>query len=394
MGWKGSLIEAPLWVAGRLRPSGIDPRRNAPREILVLRPNDFGDLLTTTPIFEALRRRFPSTRLIAGVGRWGRAVLENNPFVDEIAEIDAPWHNKIIQDQSLRNALRFIWRSEQVEALRRQDGFDVGIDVLGSHLGLMLMLRAGVRHRIGVRGYRGGWSGCHAHIEFTPNIHVARAALAQAELIGARDLPEARPQLYLTDAERRLATGIWLERTSANQRPVRLLVGCAAGLPDKSWAPEAMGAALAQIAGSLPESDIILIGGPAEEARAAQVIAHSGADAGVRSMVGRTSLRTTFALAEQADVVITNSSMLLHVAAAFRRPTVAVLGGTVANAKGHDVVWGYPAPYSSVGPADAAPGEPAPTWPEVDQVVRAVLDKVREYVDVRSNAVLSVSGFD
>ena len=57
MGWKGSLVEVPVWLAGKLRPSSIDPLAQAPRDILVLRPNDLGDLLSTTPLFEALRRR-------------------------------------------------------------------------------------------------------------------------------------------------------------------------------------------------------------------------------------------------------------------------------------------------------------------------------------------------
>lgn len=160
MGWKSLLIETPVWLMGRFYPPRFDPDRDTPREILVLRPNDFGELLTTTPLFEALRKRFPTTRLIAGVGNWGRPILENNPFVDEIVEIDAPRNNKLVEDRSHGNVLRFLWKSPQVAALRARGGFDVGIDVLGSYMGALLMMRMGVRYRIGVRGYRGGWSGC------------------------------------------------------------------------------------------------------------------------------------------------------------------------------------------------------------------------------------------
>jgi ADP-heptose:LPS heptosyltransferase len=387
MGWKGALLEMPLWAVGRFRPSGIDPARHAPREILVLRPNDFGDLLTTTPLFEALRRRFPATRLIAGIGGWGRAVLENNPFVDEIIEIDAPWNNKVVRNQSLTDGLRYIWGSAQVAALRQRGGFDVGVDVLGSHMGVMLMLRAGVRHRVGVRGYRGGWSACQAHIPFRVDVHVARAALRQAELLGATDLPEPRPQLYLTNAERAQATQIWQETALSTLRPshtpLRLLVGCAAGLPDKTWPAQSLGAALREVslalAGGPQELEILLVGSTADEPRAAQVIAASGATR-VRSMVGQTSLRTTFALAAQADVVLTNPSMLLHVAAAFRRPTVAVLGGTFADTQAHDALWGYAPPYRSIGPATPVPGNGAASWPTVDQVVAAVLSELQHRV--------------
>jgi ADP-heptose:LPS heptosyltransferase len=80
-----------------------------------------------------------------------------------------------------------------------------------------------------------------------------------------------------------------------------------------------------------------------------------------------------FALAEEADVVLTNSSMLMHVAAAFRRPTVAVIGGSVTNPEKHDAIWGYPPPYRSVSPEQDVAGRPAQNWPSVERVVQAVL---------------------
>lgn len=387
MGWKGLLVEVPLWALGRLLRSDLDPARRPPREILVLRPNDFGDLLTSTPIFEALRRRFPASRIIAGVGGWGRAIVENNPYVDEIVEIDAPWNNKFVADQSWRNVIRYIGGSAQVQALRERGGFDVGIDVLGSHVGTLLMMRLGVRYRVGVRGYRGGWSACDRYIRFSPQVHVARAALAQAELLGASTLPEARPQLYLTAAERAEACQVWRAGSGSQRPPLRLLVGCAAGHRNKSWPREALGAALGELARACVERqlDVVIVGGAADRACAEEVIAASGAAGKIRSLAGQVSLRATFALTEQADVVLTNSSMLLHVAAAFRRPTVAVLGGALADAAAHDTVWGYPPPYTSVARSRPPPGDEGgkcdehaqaqafSNWPSVDQVVQAVL---------------------
>jgi ADP-heptose:LPS heptosyltransferase len=41
-------------------------------------------------------------------------------------------------------------------------------------------------------------------------------------------------------------------------------------------------------------------------------------------------------------LVICNSSMAMHVAAAFRRPSVVVLGAHFASASQHQRQWGYP----------------------------------------------------
>jgi ADP-heptose:LPS heptosyltransferase len=376
MGWKDLLIETPVWMIGRFYRPRFDPRRDTPREILVLRPNDFGELLTTTPLFEALKKRFPNTRVIAGVGSWGRPIVENNPFVDEIIEIDAPWNNKLVEDRSHRNVLRFLWRSPQVAALRARGGFDVGIDVLGSYMGSLLMMRAGVRYRIGVRGYRGGWSACQAYIDFARR-QCGRAALAQGELLGVTVLPEARPQLFLTDDERARAAVIWQAGTVPGRRTVRLIAGVGAGVATKAWDADQLGAALAQVAHRVDQAgdacDVVIVGSMADQARAAEAIAAAGPGVPVRSLAGQLPLRVVFALAEEADVVLTNSSMLMHVAAAFRRPTVAVIGGSVTNPEKHDAIWGYPPPYRSVSPEQDVAGRPAQNWPSVERVVQAVL---------------------
>ena len=370
MGLKGIPVEGAVWLANRMF-QGKTALPLAPKEILVLRPNDFGDLLTTTPIFEALRRRFPSTRLIAAVGGWGRPLLDHNPFVSEVVDLDAPWNNKVVKDQSWAAAYRFIKESEQVRLLRERGGFDVGIDVLGSHVGAALMMRLGIRYKVGVRGYRGGWSACDRYINFSTKVHVSRAALAQAELLGAKDLPEARPQIFLSDSERTEAARLWGRRPSPTH--IRVLVGSGGGLEEKCWSPEAWGQAIAGFmayaASKYRTVEVLLVGGPTDRERAARVLSTSGS--GPRSVCGETSLRTTFALAEQADLVLTNPSMLLHVAAAFRRPTVAVLGGIYSDPLEHDILWGYPEPYSSV--ASKTPG----SWPAVDDVLTEIIARAQ-----------------
>jgi ADP-heptose:LPS heptosyltransferase len=374
MAWKGTLIEGPLAVASRVAaPWG--PLPVSPREILVIRPNDLGDLHTTTPAFAALRVRFPSSKIVAAVGAWGTPVLAENPNVDEVVELDAPWNNKFVADQSWSAVARFLSSSEQVRSLRRRGGFDIGIDVLGSHIGALLMMRVGVRYRVGVRGYRGGWSACQQYIQFSDQVHVARATLDQVALLGATQLPDAIPQLFLSEAERRDAERLWGERT---QGRARLIVGCGGGLPGKCWPVEQMAHALSALAekSSPHESaamDVIVVGGPADRDRGSRIVELSGG--AVRSLCGETTLRSTFALCAAADTVLTNASMLSHTAAAFRRPTVVVLGGMHQDRAAYDRLWGYSAPYLSIGPVSAA--EHQRGWPDVDAVVGAVKSSLR-----------------
>jgi len=51
----------------------------APRRLVVLKSCCLGDALEATPLIGALRRAYPDARLVAGVGRWSRPALCNNP---------------------------------------------------------------------------------------------------------------------------------------------------------------------------------------------------------------------------------------------------------------------------------------------------------------------------
>ena len=54
------------------------------KKILVIRRDNIGDLLCTTPLFSALRARFPDARIDALVNSYNRPVLERNPDIDHV----------------------------------------------------------------------------------------------------------------------------------------------------------------------------------------------------------------------------------------------------------------------------------------------------------------------
>jgi heptosyltransferase-3 len=55
-----------------------------PRRFLIVRRDNIGDLVCTTPLFDALRTAFPGARIAALVNTYNAAVLAGNPAVDEV----------------------------------------------------------------------------------------------------------------------------------------------------------------------------------------------------------------------------------------------------------------------------------------------------------------------
>jgi len=341
MGWKGSLFEIPIWVSGKIAPS----QRQLPEQpasIFVLRNNDIGDLLAITPLFDALRRRFPNARLTAGIGDWNRDILANNPYVTDVLPVNAPWNNKFVTPQSALNQLRYVRHSPEARAIREQH-FEVGIDILGSHVGALLLMQARIPYRLGVRGYRGGHSAMQQNVLFRDDQHVGRAAVRFAELLGAIDLPECRPQLFLTPAEEAVGEQSWNRRPDS--KPRRIVIGPGGGLAEKCW-PLASYVELAKWVSASVGAELIIVGGKQDFEAGERIIAELPT---AKNLAGKLALRETFAVVKAADAVMCNGSMLMHVAAAFRLPTVVLLGACFNSAKEHDQQWGYAGTCQSLG---------------------------------------------
>jgi ADP-heptose:LPS heptosyltransferase len=354
MSWKRTLLESQVWAWARFIAPSAPKGTLEPKKIFVLRNNDIGDLLIITPIFEALKRRFPNAWIAAGIGKWNTDVLKGNPFIDEIIEINAPWANKYTSGQGLRSVLTYIFRSPESNRLKNS-GFDVGFDILGSHFGSMLLMRANIRLRLGVKGYRGGYSATYKWIEFDPAVHVGKAALSMAGLLGVSDAIENRPRLYLDDEELKFGERTWRDLENGD-RSLRVLVGPGGGFPAKCWPATEFRDLVSKLEHD-QGSHAIIVGGSADSDLGQFVSSKS--DGRATSLCGKLTLRQTFALAATCDLVIANSSALMHIAAAFSKPTAVTLSDYYASASAHDRLWGYPGTCKSLG---IEPGVRSSIW--------------------------------
>lgn len=95
--------------------------------ILVIRRDNIGDLVCTTPMIHALRKRFPKARICVLVTSYNRQVVENNPDIDAVYAYMKAKHRE--EGQSV---LGVYWgRLRLMRELRRQR-FDYAI-IGGAH---------------------------------------------------------------------------------------------------------------------------------------------------------------------------------------------------------------------------------------------------------------------
>jgi heptosyltransferase-2 len=200
-----------------------------------------------------------------------------------------------------------------------------------------LLRRAGIPNRYGVRGYAGGDTWCEACVDFREDRKVAEAGLAFLELLDAKVEIEPRPRIFLTDREKQEAENRWGERKSESKR---IIIAPGGGFPEKCWGNDKF-SKLAHLFVEQTVHKIAIIGSSEDRCR----IPTSDLSAKAQRMenfCGELSLRQSAAMVAKSDFVITNSSLPMHLAGAFRIPSLTLLGEWYDSAKLHYKQWGYP----------------------------------------------------
>ena len=329
MGIKRTLAEAFLSLCKifvRRKRAELAP------SIFVLRNNDLGDVLVITGLFRALREVFPHSKITVGVGDWANELLQENPNISQVVSCNAPWHNKFTGKHNLFKAARYIFTSQEAKDLRAAQ-YDIGIDVLGSAYGSLLLMRMGVPVRLGRVGYAGGQSGATSVIPSSMDESVSVNALRFAQLLAGRAV-EGRPQIFLTDAELARSRERWAS-IDEDASHLRIALCPGAGLPHKRWPVERF----SELVSALGSEWCGFVLGDLKEIALGTKTIEDGKN--WQNLCGKTSLRESAAIVSQCDVVVCNSSFVMHLAAALSKTCIVILNRTF-DAHGHRVLWETP----------------------------------------------------
>jgi heptosyltransferase-2 len=292
------------------------------RRALVIAPNWIGDALMAQPLFSLLKKMHPRIVIDAVAPSWVAPVLERMPEMHDVYATGLA-HGKL---QLLRR-----W---QLASDLRETGYDAAYVLPNSLKSALIPWMAGIPLRIGYTGEsrygllnvrhanpgkkeRPPMVGQYAALAYTPG---AKLPFSQDGREGTTPFPVPR-----LDADPNEAARVSARFNLDNRAPLVVFCPGAEYGPAKRWPPEHF-AALAQfIAQSFPYARIVALGSP-KDAPIAQTIAERAPN--VRNLCGQTSLGEACALISRASAVVTNDSGLMHVAAALRRPLVAVFGST------------------------------------------------------------------
>lgn len=115
-------------------------------KILVIRRDNIGDLVCTTPLIRALREKFPAARICALVNSYNLPILRNNPDLDELYAYTKAKHRPAGQ-----SVINVYWHRLRLMVRLRNERFDYAI-IAGARFlprALRIARLAGPSHIIG-----------------------------------------------------------------------------------------------------------------------------------------------------------------------------------------------------------------------------------------------------
>ncbi|WP_440480601.1 lipopolysaccharide heptosyltransferase II [Ramlibacter tataouinensis] len=271
-----------------------------PMNSLVIAPQWIGDAVMTEPLLRRLNAR--GERLAVGAVPWVAPVYRAMPQVDEVVEL--PFQHGGLQ-----------WAARRRLGRELRGRFDSAYVLPNSFKSALLPLLAGVPRRVGYLGE----SRYGVLTQRLPNPRGKPPMVAfYSALSGERDGLEAdRPQLHVPEsaiAESLGAQGV------ARGGYVVFAPGAEFG-PSKRWPAEHYAALAAGLG-----RPVLLLGSGKDAPVCEEIVA--GAPGHCRNLAGRTSLMQAFALIAGAGAMVSNDSGLMHVAAAFGVPQVALFGSS------------------------------------------------------------------
>lgn len=275
-------------------------------KILVRAPNWLGDAVMSTAAIKALRDHYPEARIDL-LGSPGSApVFMSFPYIDKL---------HIFRKEGLGSILR-------LARVLRRERYDAAILLQNAIEAAILARLAGIGQLYGYRtdGRRLLLSASVPADAQARSLHHAEYYVHMLRGLGLCAADACADRLVLhADAGIRRA-GLRL----VDQPAVVVCPGAAFG-GAKRWNAEGF----AYVARSLYKArglQIVLCGGP-DDAEATQAVADR-LDVPCLDLAGRTDIPELMGLIANADLVLSNDSGPMHIAAALQRPLVAIFGAT------------------------------------------------------------------
>jgi heptosyltransferase-2 len=259
------------------------------QKILIIRMSSIGDIILTSPLIRQLRQKYPDARIDYLIRKEYADLVRYNPHLSNNIELD------VRQGRAELKALREKIRHEKYDLILdlHRNLRSTYLRSFTGHSPLLKIRKNQILRFLLVKFKINLYAKFYGH-----PLSVAEKYLRAAAPLGLTT-DDMRLELHLPEEVAEKGKTIWRELTAQN---FQIIMAPGAKHFTKRWPPEV---------------DVI------------KEIQLQAGNETQRSLAGKISLLETFAIIQQAPFFISNDSGLMHAAAAFQKPQIAIFGSTV-----------------------------------------------------------------
>lgn len=307
-----------------------------PGRILVIKLRHYGDMLLISPVITALKQHYSQARIDVLLYEETRAILGENPEIDQIYGIDRRW-----KEQGSGYQLSQQWKL--LRALRKQR-YELVINLADQWHSAILTACTAAPTRIGfafAKRQHPLWRFCHTDLVSTQDHqtkHTVEQNLSALTPLGIQ-APDTPATMSYTPQD-------WSQCQALIPEAFRdgyVVIQPGSRWFFKCWREEKVAEVISAL--SATGQQVILTSGPdPKECAMVDTIIKSCSGPRVTSLAGQLTLRQLAALIDHARLFIGVDSVPMHMAAALQTPLIALFGPSKLTfwrpwqAKG-EVIW-------------------------------------------------------
>lgn len=304
-------------------------------KVIIVNPFGIGDVLFSTPLLKAIKRKFPACHITYVCNRRTEGMLKNHADISSIYVFE-------------KDEYRALWEESKLKCLKKtysfvkkiaSDKYDILIDMsLGYIYSLALSIFAGIPVRIGFNYRKRGRFLTHkVDIGSFDSKHVIEYYLGLGSALG---LDTSGKEMNLTVSREDSA---WAEKflkengISSGDKVFGVIPGCGA-----SWGQDAKyrrwsAWKFAEVADYISKNHrykVLIFGDQKEIPICEKVISEMKDKESAVPACGKTTLGQFAALLDKCDIVVTNDGGPLHMAIALKKKTISIFGPVDENVYG------------------------------------------------------------
>ncbi|UBF26519.1 hypothetical protein K9N68_00455 [Kovacikia minuta CCNUW1] len=302
----------------KLKTSHPSPQWLSAQNILVIRLDNIGDVLMTSPALQAIKQNLPQSRLTLMASPGGSQAAELLPWVDEVLPVRSLWQDlgKLEFDPDREWDLIKTVRDRQFDAAIVFTSFSQTPHAAG-----YLCYLAGIPLRVGESKEWGG-AVFSTEIKSAPDeIHQVERNLRLIESVGFR-VGDRSLRLRIPESAHQRAT----EKLAKHRLDSPyILLNPWTSCQSRNYSSERFAIAARQLAAITGYS--VVVTGVAKDLHYSESLLESLGSCAI-NLIGETNLAELAALIANAKLMLSNNTSTMHIADATRTPSVILFAGT------------------------------------------------------------------